>query len=424
MKKSFWLWSAVFLWIWSMVGSWIFVLLWEAGSIAWNLVWVSFLLGWVVALLSWYSLSKLAVAFPNRWWIIEYLVQCYWKWFFSWTISVLFYLSALVALSMVAKTFWTYLSVLLWLNWKVWVNIFSVWVIILFLWINLAWSKLMAKSENIIVLIKLSILILFTIIISFFIKPEYLTHIDKNIKYLDIFYAIWLTFFAYEWFRVITNTAEDIENPSKNLPKAMMIAISLVIILYFFITIAVFWNLTLDEIVKTKDYALAEASKPVLWTIWFSIMAIAALISTSSSINANLYAVANVSYDMAINWELPKKYTYWIFHSNLWLLISWLIIIIFILFFDLSEIASIWALSMLFIHLIVHIGHLFVIKKTKASKILLYLAIFTISLVIYFAYNYTATKINNLWYMIFSLILFSFILEVFLRLKFNRIVWK
>ena len=49
-KKAFGLWSAVFLGIGSMVGAGIFVLLGEAGAIAGNLVWISFILGGIIAI--------------------------------------------------------------------------------------------------------------------------------------------------------------------------------------------------------------------------------------------------------------------------------------------------------------------------------------------------------------------------------------
>jgi amino acid transporter len=415
MKKSFWLWSAVFLWIGSMVWAWIFVLLWETWAIAWNLVWISFILWWIIALLSWYSMAKLAGIYPSRWWIVEYLVQCYWTWIFSWTISVLFYISALVGLTMVAKTFWTYLSMMLWYWLWLWVNIFSIWIIVSFVFINLLWSKLIAKSENIIVILKLSILIIFILATSYFVNPE-LLKIDVNSPIFDILSSIWLAFFAFEWFRAITNTAEDIEDPEKNILKAMVISIIFVLVLYIAITIVVFWNLSLWEIIKAKDYALAEAAKPILWQIWFTIIAIAALISTASSINANLYAITNVSYNMAKNWELPKQYSYNVYHSTEWLVISSIFIIIFILFFDLSEVASIWAISMLFIHLLVHIWHLFKIKETKASKILIYLAILTISTTIILAYNYMSKHIDNLWYLIIWSFILAFLIEISLRL--------
>ena len=422
-KKSFWLWSAVFLWIWSMVWAWIFVLLWEAWSIAWNLVWVSFILWWIIALLSWYSLAKLAWAYPSRWWIVEYLVQCYWEWVFSWTLSVLFYLSAMIAIAMVAKTFWTYWAAMFGLDPVNYANNIAVWVLLFFVWINLLWSSLIAKSENYIVIFKLIILVIFTFSAMFYIQPH-LLQVDVKMPVMDILSSLWLAFFAFEWFRVITNTAEDMPNPKKTIMQAMIIAIILVMVLYILVSVVVFWNLPLDSIMKAKDYALAEAAKPVFGQVWFTIMAIAALVSTSSSINANLYAVTNVSYNMAKNWELPKIYTRRIYNNNEWLVISSLFIIAFILFFDLSSIASIWAVSMLFIHLIVHIWHLFKIKHTWASKFLVYLAILTITLTIIISYNYMSGKIPNIWYMLLGSVVFAFLIEVTLRLLTKRVIKK
>ncbi len=420
MNKKFWLRSAVFLGIWSMVWAWIFVLLGEAWSIAWNLVWVSFILWWIIALLSWYSLAKLNWVYPSRWWIIEYLVQLYGSWLFSGTISILFYLSAMIAISMVSKTFWTYLSVIIWLDPNIFTNIFAIWILLIFVLINLAWSKWIAKSENTIVIIKLSIIALFTIVVLFNVNLDYLIKIDTSKPIFDILSSIGLTFFAYEWFRVITNTSEDIENPKKNIMKAMIIAIILVMILYVCVSIAVFGTLSLKQIIEAQDYALAEAAKPIFWQIWFVIMWIAALVSTASSINANLYSITNVTYTMAKDGELPEVYEYNVFHSTEWLLISFVIMTIFILLLKLSAIASIWAISMLFIHLIIHIWHLKKIKKTWASKILILLAIITISTTIIFAIMYANKHIPNLYYMLGWSILISLILEILLR----KITWR
>jgi amino acid transporter len=212
-KKAFGLWSAVFLGIGSMVGAGIFVLLGEAGAIAGNLVWISFVFGGIIALLSGYSLAKLATAYPSRGGIVEYLVQCYGEGIFSGSIAILFYLSAMVAIAMVAKTFGTYASMIIVKeNLTLWSNIFSVGILLIFMFINLAGSSLIAKSEDIIVIIKLSIIILFTVVVCFSIRPELLS-LHNAPPVMNVFSSIALTFFAYEGFRVITNTAEDMDDP-------------------------------------------------------------------------------------------------------------------------------------------------------------------------------------------------------------------
>jgi len=423
-NKAFGLWSAVFLGIGSMVGAGIFVLLGEAGAIAGNLVWISFIFGGIIALLSGYSLAKLAVAYPSRGGIVEYLVQCYGEGVFSGSISVLFYLSAMVAIAMVAKTFGTYATMMIiGQDNKLWVDIFSVGILLTFMLINLSGASIIAKSENIIVIFKLSILILFTIIAFFYINPDLLSIKDAPpIK--NIFSSIALTFFAYEGFRVITNTAEDMENPGKLMLKAMTIAITFVMLLYIAVTFAVFGNLPLPEVIKAQDYALAQAAKPAFGELGFKIMAIAALISTASSINANLYAVTNVTYQMAKNGELPKVYEQNVWHSSEGLIVSTIILIIFVLFFNLTQIAAIGSISILFIHALVHIGHLLKIKQTKASKFLIILAILSIAIAIILALQYTSKHIPNVGYFIASGFVLAFIIEIALRLITKRVVKK
>ncbi len=423
-KKAFGLWSAVFLGIGSMVGAGIFVLLGEAGAIAGNLVWISFIFGGIIALLSGYSLAKLATAYPSRGGIVEYLVQCYGEGVFSGSVSVLFYLSALVAIAMVAKTFGTYASMMMiGADSGMWANIYTVGILLFFMLINLAGSSLIAKSENIIVMIKLSIIVLFTVVVFFYIKPELLS-LKNAPPVMNVFSSVALTFFAYEGFRVITNTAEDMENPGQTMLKAMFIAIGFVMILYVAVALAVFGNLSLPEIIKAQDYALAEAARPVFGQIGFTVMAVAALISTASSINANFYAVTNVTYQMAKDGELPEIYERNVWHSSEGLIISTIMIIVFVLFFKLDEIAAIGSISILFIHALVHIGHLLKIDETKASRTLIVFAILTIAVAIVLALQYTSKHIPNVGYFIATGFVLSLVIEIGFRLITKRVISK
>jgi len=423
-KKAFGLWSAVFLGIGSMVGAGIFVLLGEAGAIAGNLVWISFIFGGIIALLSGYSLAKLATAYPSRGGIVEYLVQCYGEGVFSGSVSVLFYLSAMVAIAMVAKTFGTYASmVMVGADTGMWANIYTIAILLFFMLINLAGSSLIAKSENIIVMIKLSIIVVFTIVVFFYIKPELLA-LKNAPPVMNVFSSVALTFFAYEGFRVITNTAEDMDNPGQTMLKAMFIAIGFVMVLYVAVAIAVFGNLSLPEIIKAQDYALAEAARPVFGQIGFTVMAVAALISTASSINANFYAVTNVTYQMAKDGELPEVYERNVWHSSEGLIISTIMIIVFVLFFKLDEIAAIGSISILFIHALVHIGHLLKIDETKASRTLIVFAILTSAVAIVLALQYTSEHIPNVGYFIAAGFVLALVIEIGFRLITKRVISK
>jgi len=422
-KKSFGLWSAIFLGIGSMVGAGIFVLLGEAGAIAGNLVWVSFILGGIIALSAGYSLAKLAGAYPSRGGIVEYLVQCYGEGVFSGSVSILFYISSIVGIAMVTKTFGVYAAHMFGQSGTFYTDLYSLFILLVFVAINLAGSSSIAKSENIIVITKLSIIAIFTVAVFFYIKPELLSFKDAP-AYKNIFFAISLTFFAYGGFNVIANTAEDMDDPKKTMMKAMIYSIAIVMVLYIAVVFAVFGNLPLKEIIKAQDYALAEAAKPVFGKIGFTIMAVAALISTSSSINANLYATTNITYQMAKDGDLPKVYERNVWHSSEGLIISAIFLVLMILFFKLSEIATIGSIYILFIHVFVHVGHLLKIGVTGASRAIILFSILTLMVTIVLALIYTARHVENIGYYIVGGFILSYALEMILRLGTKRVIKK
>ena len=423
MKKAFGLWSAIFLGIGSMVGAGIFVLLGEAGAIAGNLVWISFVLGGIIALSAGYSLAKLAVLYPSRGGMVEYLVQCYGEGVFSGSVSILFYISSLVGIAMVSKTFGVYAAHMFVQNSTFYTDIYSVAILLFFVFINLAGSSLIAKSENIIVITKLSIIVIFAITVFFYIKPELLSF-KVSPAFNNVFFAISLTFFAYGGFSVISNTAEDMDNPKATMMKAMIYSILFVMALYIVVAFAVFGNLTLSEIINAKDYALAEAARPVFGQIGFTIMAVAALISTSSSINANLYATTNITYQMAKDGDLPEIYERNIWHSSEGLIISAIFLILIIVFFNLGEIATMGSIFILFIHVFVHVGHFLKIKKTGASRLIVAFAIISLSVTIVLALIYTSKHISGIGYYVVGGFVLSYILEMALRLITKRKILK
>jgi amino acid transporter len=100
------------------------------------------------------------------------------------------------------------------------------------------------------------------------------------------------------------------------------------------------------------------------------VVTITALIATASAINASLYAVTNVTYQLAKDGELPQAFGVPILHSREGLVISGLFIIVISLLFQLNEICTIGSISVLSVHAITHIGHLRLIGQTGASRYL------------------------------------------------------
>jgi len=367
-------WSAVSMGIGAMVGAGIFALLGEASAISGSAVYISFILGGIIALFSGYSLGKLGARYPAAGGIVEYLSQAYGSGTFTGSMSIMLYLAAIVSLSLIAKAFGNYAVTFLPDHVShLWHYFFSIGIVVLFVFINLKGAKEVAVCERLIVAIKFSVLCGLSVAGIIYMDPALLTPDDYPAS-SNIFYSLSITFFAYEGFRVITNTAEDMPDPAKTLPRAMMASILLVMVLYVAVSFAVFGNLPTEKVIAAKDFALAEAALPIFGHAGFVVVAVAALISTASSINANLYAVTNVTYQLAKYGELPSVFGEPVGHSREGLLISGMLIVILSVLFDLSEIAAIGSISILFVHATTHIGHVKIIAQTGASRILVIVA--------------------------------------------------
>jgi len=417
-------WAAVATGIGAMVGAGIFSLLGQAGQIAGSAVWISFVAGGVIALLSGYSMGRLGARFPSSGGLVEYLVQGYGEGVFSGAISVMMYISSLVSVSLIARTFGSYAYELLSKGEpRIWVDIFSAGIILAFMMVNLRGPGSMARAESIVVLLKMLALGVFAIAGLATMDPTRLSPADYPPVHM-VFFALAITFFAYEGFRIITNAAEDMPDPARTLPRAIMTAISIVMVIYVAVAFAVFGNLSADEVVKAKDYALAEAARPAFGAAGFIIMTLAALLSTSSAINASLYAATNVTYRLARLGELPGAFGTPIVHSRQGLVISSAIIMVMAVFFDLSAIAAIGAISTLVIHMIVHVGHLRLLKKTGAALWLIVLAIGVNFGAIVLSAIYLSGKRPSILLWIGGFFAAAFALELLLRLLTGRVVLK
>lgn len=95
-----------------------------------------------------------------------------------------------------------------------------------------------------------------------------------------------------------------------------MISIFLVIILYVASSFSVFGNLTSDEVIAAKSYAIAQLTASIFAQMGYTIVTIPALVLATSSINENLYAVTNVTYQLANGVELPSVFGKPIAHSH------------------------------------------------------------------------------------------------------------
>ena len=185
----------------------------------------------------------------------------------------------------------------------------------------------------------------------------------------DIVSSVALTFFAYLGFTVISFTGDDLPDPKRNLPRAMYLALAITTALYILIALGVFGTLTVQEVIDNGETALAVAAKPALGQAGFAIMAIAALLATSSSVNANLYAATGSTAKLAQSGLFPPVFGQAArVGSTRGLVISTLLVLLLANLVDLTAIASLGSVVALVIFLVTSIAAMRLRAETGSNK--------------------------------------------------------
>jgi amino acid transporter len=370
--------AAVSIGIGGMVGAGIFSILGVVAQAAGNMMWLAFMIGGVVALLSAYSYAKLGAVFPSAGGAVHFLVKGFGDGVLSGGLNLFMWAGYIISLALYATAFGSYAATFVTKTPEpILIKSLAVGSVLALTILNAFGARAMGRSETLIVAIKVVILVLFASAGLFFIEPGRLSPaLSPEAAYILV--GAGILFIGYEGFDLITNAASDMRNPRVLLPRALYTAVIFVIVLYLVVSVTVTGNLSSAEIERAKYYALAEAARPFLGEAGFRLIAIAALFSTASAINATLFGSANVCYMIARDGELPAglSRTEWKQATGGLVLTAGLVILVTLLF-DLSGIAMMGSAAFLLVYAAVNGGHLRLLKQTGANAIIVWLSLLT-----------------------------------------------
>jgi amino acid transporter len=222
--------------------------------------------------------------------------------------------------------------------------------------INLIGARFVDRAQSLIVVVLLVVFAVFIVATLVDIDPHLLAFSGYP-PVSDIIASVALTFFAYLGFSVITFAVGDLRDPEHELPKAMYLALAITSATYILIALGVFGTLTVAEVIKFGETAIAEAARPTLGDAGFKIMAVAALLATASSVNATLYASSGLTAMLAEVRQFPPFFGRGSrLGSKAGLLITAAIVLVVSNLVDLSAIASVGSACSLLIFLLVGVA--------------------------------------------------------------------
>ncbi len=120
-----------------------------------------------------------------------------------------------------------------------------------------------------------------------------------------VFAATALVFISFLGFVKIAAVSEEIKDPSKNLPRALIGSVALVTVLYVLIVLVTAGMFTQAEIESTHT-PLTAAARQMFGPLGAAVMIFAGLLATTSSANASIMAASRINLAMARDHMIPQ----------------------------------------------------------------------------------------------------------------------
>ncbi|WKT57276.1 APC family permease [Candidatus Nitrosotenuis chungbukensis] len=242
--------------------------------------------------------------------------------------------------------------------------------IVIFTFINVRGTSPTSKVGNVITITQITIigvLIVAALVAMVFTNPSwpdnFTNFFPKGMSGLVI--AMGLTFIAFEGYEVIAQTGNELKNPKKNIPRAILISLCVVIAIYILFTFSFIGGLsseTYDQpswqfIGSHGEIGIIEAAKDFL-PFGALIVIAGGLVSTLAALNATTYSSSRVSYAMGTHYNLPHLFGR--IHSKyktpaISTIASGLIMLFMAITLDLTEIA--FAASVMFLFLFAQVNY-------------------------------------------------------------------
>lgn len=399
-KNSLTLTGAISLGTGVMIGAGIFALTGQVAELAREWFPLAFLIAAIVTGFSAYTYVKMANAWPSAGGIAMFLEKAYGKTMMTGACALLMYFSMVINESLVARTFSTYTLQLFSSNQSsLLVPVLSVSVILFAFIVNILGNKFIQTFSFLMAFVKIGGLLLLALggLYASGIDFGSLSNAPQSTSLSGFLGAVALGILSYKGFTTITNSGGEIKNPNKNVGNAIIVSICICVVVYFLVALAVTNNLSIEEIIRAKNYSLAEASRPVFGDHGVLITVIFAIIATVSGVIASVFAVSRMLAmltDMKLvphsHFGMPgniQKHT---------LVYTVVLAILLAVLFDLSRIASIGAIFYIVMDIAIHWGVYRYLRKDINAKSAILITAIVLDIIVLGAFVWIKVRSDTL----------------------------
>ena len=382
--------QAIMIGVASMIGGAIFVLVGPGISAAGPALIVAFLLNGVITLFTALTYAELGSALPATGggykWIREGLPRpnsylSGWMAWFAHSIAGSLYAVAfgtffghlLKSAEIIDDTFGIPLE-----------KLFAIIAIIIFAFVNIRGSSHTGKVGSAITFTQLGIigaLVIAALAAMTFANPNWPTNFQDFFPNgtSGLILAMGLTFIAFEGYEIIAQAGDEIKKPKKNIPKAILISLGIVISVYVLFAFVFIGGLDPLQIGQPAwefiggygELGIIEAAEYYL-PFGALIVLAGGFVSTLAALNATTFAASRVSFAMGRNHDLPPAFSK--LHQKyrtpfVSTICSAIVMIVLAVSFDLTMIALAASVMFLFLFAQVNIACITIRRLAKERKI-------------------------------------------------------
>jgi basic amino acid/polyamine antiporter, APA family len=165
------------------------------------------------------------------------------------------------------------------------------------------------RANNIMVIIKVAVVLLFIIVGAFYVKPSNWEPFAP-FGFDGIFSAAALVFFAFIGFDAVAAAAEETRNPKRDLPIGLLTSLGICALLYVIVTLVMTGIVPYQEFAKDLSHPISLALQKAEQDWFAGVIDLGAIMGMTTVILVMLYGQTRIFFSMSRDGLLPKAFSW------------------------------------------------------------------------------------------------------------------
>jgi len=361
LKPKLGLFAATAIGVGTIIGAGIYVVIGIASGLAGPAIIISILIAFGVSMLTALSYSELVAWLPREGGIYEFAHELLSP-FFGFITGWMWLMSNVFAGATVALGFASYFGEFV--GGLPTVAVAAL-ICLVFTVLNYIGIESSAKVNSTLVVGKLVVLAFFVGFGALFVHPQHFVPFVPSGS--GVLYATVFIFFAFGGFARVTVIAEEVKDPRRTVPKAILLSLLISLVFYLFVAIVAV-GLVGPQALAHSGSPLATAVQGTGYSSAVYLVSLGGLLATSSVLLTSVLGVSRVAYAMAREGDLPKPIAR--LHPRFStphyaVVISGAAMIVFVLFINLKNVVAISTMTMLFYYGVANVAALRLERKAR-----------------------------------------------------------